>query len=145
MDSIRSLQADTFEEQLVAFLNTVHDGTRTPASAWGRGGERREGGICIWRVHAFYITGHLPSRNWPPLQPPFHFPSDLDFGDGDHGWDARGESSHTEAGFEQLGEMDLEDIPYDEPPHIKDFPVLEDQGHEDNVVEGGGTLQREEL
>lgn len=107
----------------------------------GRGAGR--GDILLSASFHYYIIGHLPSRHWPPLQPPFHFPSDLGSRGSDQGWVSGGEGKET--GFEQVGEMDLEGIPHDEPLHVKDLPALEDQGHEDEVMGGGGTLQREEL
>lgn len=141
MDSTPGLQADTFGEQLVTFLNAIQEGTRTPASEGGR-----EGMLLKLECRCYYFiscTGHLPFRNWPPLHPPFHFPSDLD---SDGSQFPREEGGYMEeVGFEQLGEMDLEGIPYDEPPRVRDYPAFEDQGHEDGMMGGGGTLQREEL
>ena len=79
-------------------------------------------------------TENLPSREWPPLEPPIPFPSGL----GEEG------GKDLQDMDLELGEMDLEDIPYDEPPQVKDYPVHEDQSHE--VVQDEAVQRtREEL
>jgi hypothetical protein len=61
--------------------------------------------------------GILPSREWPPLEPPYKFPSNI-----------RGEEGEK---MQNVGEFqDLEGIPYEVPPPLEDYPISEDNSHE---------------
>ena len=85
-------------------------------------------GVLITLNSPFLIIGTLPHKEWPPLTPPIQFPSskgrkledDLEEDRGDH-----------EFLQKYNKKMDLNSIPFDGPPPVKNYPILEDQSHEE--------------
>lgn len=53
------------------------------------------------------------------------------------GREGRREGRGRKGGFEIVGDMDLESIPLDTPPQVRDYPMSEDQSHEEGMEEWG--------
>ena len=83
------------------------------------------------------VTGELLHRQWPPLQPPFHFPSIKRPSGGWHDDYQKGVEFE-----EEEGGLDLNTIPFDKPPPLHDSPAFEDMSHMAGDREG---IQKEEL
>lgn len=68
---------------------------------------------------------------WPPLQPPIPFPSKVDTDTLiDH-------TAHDDDDSEMMGshyypeEMDWDSLPPDDPLEVREYPMSEDKGHEE--------------
>ncbi len=72
------------------------------------------------------------------MKPPIHFPSDMY--SSDHEWV---EDTQEGAGFE--GGLDLESLPFNQPPQVKDSPMFEDESYENESYKESSKGQREEL
>lgn len=44
-------------------------------------------------------------------------------------------------GFEIIGKFDVDSIPYEKPPQVRDYPIVEDQSHESEEFEGSYELE----
>lgn len=110
----------------------------------------------MWNCHYGIIltfVGRLSHKKWLPLEPPFHFPSNLHPRQEDTGFEHTGGSKSDRKEFEDIGQLDLNTIPHDTPPQVKDYPMVEDQTHEEGsrqsaereLGEEFGQLNKDEL
>lgn len=44
-------------------------------------------------------------------------------------------------GFEIIGKFDVDSIPYEKPPQVRDYPIVEDQSHESEEFEESYELE----
>lgn len=92
------------------------------------------------------LADRLPAKKWPPLYPPYHFPSNqpgkpvMDSVTSEH----HPQRQEREQEFEIRGQLDLESIPHDEPPQVQDYPIYEDNSHEEKMESEFGQ-HRDEL
>lgn len=102
MELDSSLQVDAFKELFATFLNQLKQGSLLPTS--------KSQEICNILM-IYMISGKLLPKKWPPLRPPYHFPS----------------SENQRELKEDIGEMDISHIPMAEPAKVKEHPMYEDK------------------
>ena len=103
-----------------------------------------------YTFHALYcvFAERQPRKKWRPLHPPFQFPSsqreeereedpgmmegarDMDPGMME-GMGGIKQVRREDGRYEVRGKLDLEGIPLDEPPQVMDYPMYEDNSHEE--------------